>query len=132
MKFKPLNEREMKLACQIGDKQFLEELVAGSPGRAVGNQIYREIYDDLVEYIFNKDIQKFNKFTLDLGKSEEKWKAIKIIIEYILYHIVKISSNVDINTDQRLVKLASLKTVEQWFDLYDQTQQNFKQEEIFI
>lgn len=134
IKFTPLSKDELKLVANIGDLSDLEELVAGSIGRAkLNEQInFHLLYDKLLDLIYHKDVIEFNQFSSDYLKNDTYWQIILQIVEFIFLQLVKINSKLKIpNLDSRIEKISQNKNLSKEFLDYDEFLRISRQTEIF-
>ena len=92
-----------------------------------------EIYSQLLEFLKNDDILYFDKLANQIIKSH--WNLITNIIEYMIYRLIKISSNCSINLipieQESLVSIAKNKNIDQWFKVKDEILNYINQTKIF-
>lgn len=134
IKFSPLTKGELRLVANIGELADLEELVAGSIGKAKLNEQvnFRLIYERLLDLIYNKDVTEFNQFSSDFLKDDLHWNVILQILEFIFLQLAKVNSNIIINDlDPRIKKIAQDKSLAKQFLDYDEFLKIIRQTEIF-
>lgn len=116
---------------------IFEDLVAGSPGKAVQleNKSALKLYEQLLQIINTKDILAFNKFADNLNKKPEQWTLITDLLIFLINRCIKFSANslekiMDIENDI-LPVISKSNNLEQWFNIYDEAQEMLNQNEIF-
>lgn len=76
-----------------------------------------ELYDQIKNLILEQDIIAFNKFAVNLGKnSNQQWDDIKDLILVIL---------------SEFIKKSAAEKLEVWFDIYDDLNKLFTDEEVY-
>ncbi len=117
----------------------LEDLVAGSPGKAlVYNKLNAmKLYKQLLELIQGNDIITFNKFADSLNKNPEQWNLVTDLLFYILHRCTKLITH-SLTPEQLLEfeqdllpKIAHKKSIEEWFQIYDELRASLEQTEIY-
>ena len=132
IKFKPLNQHDLKLVADLGELPGFEDFIAGSVGRAIANNRINNIavFDQLLDLIYNKDVSNFNNFCLSYLKDQEAFQIIVEMLHFIYLQILRCKSNIE-PIDERIKKISFNFT----FDAITQNYDNFcvliRQNEIF-
>jgi len=135
IKFKPLNNQELKLITDLDTTPELEDFIAGSASRAIMLKELDavETYTKLLEYLSNNDILYFEKMANQIIKKH--WELTTNLLEYIISRIIKIASNCSINISEleqeSLAPLANNKNIDKWFKVRDEILTSLDQSKIF-
>lgn len=134
IRFKPLSTQDLNLITN-SSTDILEGFAAGSASRAImlKEENIFEIYSKLLEFLKNGDILYFDKLANQIIKSQ--WNLTTSMLEYIIYRLIKISSNCSINLipieQESLVDIAQNKTIDQWFKVQNEILNYISQTKIF-
>lgn len=127
VRFSPLSEGEMKLIANMNKFTQIEDLLSGSPGKAINFEEHdiKELYITIINLIINDNIIDYNSFTDQLSK--DKWEIITShILQYIFNRLMKLKSYC-VDTElllevekEILLPLSETRSISQWYDIYQE------------